>query len=675
MRVKWIDNAKGIAMICIIIGHIGGGTFGKVDLSFVHVFHLIAFFMLSGYTLKIQKVTGDYVNKKFCRLMTPYFYTCVAVMVMDIINSIVIAKDASILTITHIISVDLIRSFYASGSITNFAGIEMGTRIGAIWFLPALFFSLLITQLILNYYTEQWKRWGAAILVALIGYISSRYIWLPFSIQAGMTASIFILAGYNMREYALLEKLKWNHYLIFLGIFIFGVYKEFDHFYIVANVCPDLIVTFLVALFGSLILFKVAIIAEKVRIINFIGRQSLIVMCVHLFSLETLGWYFEQLINFFDINDPVQAMLVSLILNMFFALLGTLIVIVFLKIRSALFDGKNTVVVLEKRDHSADVLRGVLIIAMIVGHSAIDSNLRRIIFSCHLVGFVFLSGYFYKPREKFGEAILHIYKSFLVPYIIFCLIHLILQLDKINIGSFIQYFQSYIFAISFSKAIFCNTLSIGSIWFLNMLFVVRLIYILIDYFITRYTTKIFVVIMFSVIGVELGIRGYWLPWSLDSALYCLIFYQIGVLCKKLKILECVCKNYGLYFVFSIIWAYMIYTSGMEIAVRQYLPYGSVIFGAVSAIFILYMLSRYISSNMSIWISGLLRRTGENMLYIVIVHELFGRYIYFLISNYLNDNNIYHMAVYVLLQIAIGILSGVCINKFIKDVKRMIVIKN
>ena len=108
MRVKWIDNAKGIAMICIIIGHIGGGTFGKVDLSFVHVFHLIAFFMLSGYTLKIQKVTGDYVNKKFCRLMTPYFYTCVAVMVMDIINSIVIAKDASILTITHIISVDLI---------------------------------------------------------------------------------------------------------------------------------------------------------------------------------------------------------------------------------------------------------------------------------------------------------------------------------------------------------------------------------------------------------------------------------------------------------------------------------------------------------------------------------------------------------------------------------------
>ena len=87
MRIKWIDCAKGIAMICIIIGHIGEGTYGKVYLSFVHVFH-VTFFLLSGYTFKIERITLEYVNRKFRRLMKPYFYTCCVVIVMDIFNSI-----------------------------------------------------------------------------------------------------------------------------------------------------------------------------------------------------------------------------------------------------------------------------------------------------------------------------------------------------------------------------------------------------------------------------------------------------------------------------------------------------------------------------------------------------------------------------------------------------------
>ncbi len=74
MRIKkWIDCAKGIAMICIIIGHIGEGTYGKVYLSFVHVFHVVTFFLLSGYTFKIERITLEYVNRKFRRLMKPYF--------------------------------------------------------------------------------------------------------------------------------------------------------------------------------------------------------------------------------------------------------------------------------------------------------------------------------------------------------------------------------------------------------------------------------------------------------------------------------------------------------------------------------------------------------------------------------------------------------------------------
>lgn len=46
MRIKWIDTAKGISIICVIIGHINGGVFGNIDLGFVYAFHLAVFFAL-----------------------------------------------------------------------------------------------------------------------------------------------------------------------------------------------------------------------------------------------------------------------------------------------------------------------------------------------------------------------------------------------------------------------------------------------------------------------------------------------------------------------------------------------------------------------------------------------------------------------------------------------------
>ena len=82
-REKWIDNAKGISMLCVILGHISGGLKGSWNFQFVYGFHLVMFFLLSGYTLKRKPLTVDYVNAKFSRLMIPYFYTCLAVMIMD----------------------------------------------------------------------------------------------------------------------------------------------------------------------------------------------------------------------------------------------------------------------------------------------------------------------------------------------------------------------------------------------------------------------------------------------------------------------------------------------------------------------------------------------------------------------------------------------------------------
>ena len=141
-REKWIDNSKGLAILIVILGHVSDGLTGYWNLKFVFGVHLVVFFVLSGYTLKKSTISRDFLNAKFSRLMVPYFYTCLAVIIMDMINYWKLKHDLSISSIAELVGNDLLRSFFASGAIKTFGAVEIGTRIGAIWFLPALFFLL-----------------------------------------------------------------------------------------------------------------------------------------------------------------------------------------------------------------------------------------------------------------------------------------------------------------------------------------------------------------------------------------------------------------------------------------------------------------------------------------------------------------------------------------------------
>lgn len=149
-RLLWIDVAKGICMLAVIAGHIGQSTLNKI----VFAFHLTVYFILSGYTLR-NDVSHTSLNKKFKRLMIPYFTTCFAVTVMDVTNLIAVNKITSVETITGRIGYNILRTFMASGAKTDFGTVTIDGRIGAIWFLPALFFSILTVQLLLKYISNK----------------------------------------------------------------------------------------------------------------------------------------------------------------------------------------------------------------------------------------------------------------------------------------------------------------------------------------------------------------------------------------------------------------------------------------------------------------------------------------------------------------------------------------
>lgn len=73
-RINYFDIAKGIGMLCVILGHLSLSAINMV----VFTFHMPLFFIISGYFMKKQD-TRLVIHKKFRQLLIPYFLTCLAI--------------------------------------------------------------------------------------------------------------------------------------------------------------------------------------------------------------------------------------------------------------------------------------------------------------------------------------------------------------------------------------------------------------------------------------------------------------------------------------------------------------------------------------------------------------------------------------------------------------------
>lgn len=664
MRETWIDNAKGIAILLVIIGHVSGGLKGFWDFNFVYGIHLVVFFLLSGYTLKKREITKKFLNDKFSKLMKPYFYTCMAVMVTDVINSCILNHNMAIVKITNIIGNDLIRSFFASGTITSFSSVNLGTRIGAIWFLPALFFAILIIQVLIYYIPNTIYIGFITLVVAIISFITSKFIWFPFSIQSGMLASFFVWIGYEIKNKNLLSNVKGFHYVIAFIIVLFGVHYNYCGISFATGNMKDLFISPVVGLSGCLLIY---LLSTNIRegVFSYIGKLSLFILCTHLYALETMGPYFAKILARTGLSGNSKVWVFIIIEIVFAVLLASGIdyfnknIFPYFKSRLVIRCEQNLHV---NRDSSIDIAKGIFIISMLVGHFTIDPRLRTIIYSCHMIAFVFLSGYYYKQNRSMKDSLNKMIKNFIIPYFIFVVFVLLLNISDLNLLFIKEKATQYFWGISFSKRLLANVPSVGPVYFILLLFMVRLVYITIDKYIKNEKAKWCTVICVSFVGMYLGRKGYWLPWSFDIACYSIVYYKLGLLFKEKGWLTKIKENHLTYFVLSPIWVYMIYKGGMEIAIRKYGEYGLVIIGSITGVLIVYKLSIFIADNVPL-ISEFLELAGKNSLIILIVHTLLSGKIALLMSSVLNPHNIAFMISSISIQLVLAVLVDLLHQKY------------
>lgn len=73
-RISFIDITRALAILLIVFGHTivhNGNTYWLFNL--IYSFHVVLFFIISGYLYNKEKNTKEFVVKKFLTLMIPCF--------------------------------------------------------------------------------------------------------------------------------------------------------------------------------------------------------------------------------------------------------------------------------------------------------------------------------------------------------------------------------------------------------------------------------------------------------------------------------------------------------------------------------------------------------------------------------------------------------------------------
>ncbi len=201
-----------------------------------------------------------------------------------------------------------------------------------------------------------------------------------------------------------------------------------------------------------------------------------------------------------------------------------------------------------KRDTSFDILRGLGIILMVMGHVGFGDYFNHYIYAFHMPLFFFVSGYFYRKNkyDNYFKYLLHDLKTLIVPYVVFFLI--CQPLHYIWTGHFdIKYAILSFFTSNHNRIDVA-----GGYWFLLCLFTAKQIF----YFLQKIKfewVKIAILLVFACVAPLFNNQiQFILPLCLDSALVCLPIMYLGYKLKEGKETKFVKKILSLPWYFALI---------------------------------------------------------------------------------------------------------------------------
>jgi len=288
-RLKYIDIAKGIAIILVVLGHIDFGD--NFVCNWIYSFHMPIFFIISGFFITSKTINiKDNIIVESKKLLYPYFSFSILALLYLIIKFILGSIDFSVLSVAIIDTITL-------------------NGYSALWFLPTLFFSKILVNIIENSNISKKIYIFLILFICLQNYLGILDL-LSFSILKSIyifvnriiISMIFLKIGSILRKHLITKNM--NFYfcilLIIVSLFVSQINGFVDLHYLVLN---NSLLYFLLAFVNSYIILSVSKNLENIKILDYFGKNSLIIYGTHLTT--PLIMICKKIVEFIGISEII----------------------------------------------------------------------------------------------------------------------------------------------------------------------------------------------------------------------------------------------------------------------------------------------------------------------------------------------------------------------------------
>lgn len=195
-RLDWLDAAKGLGIILVVIGH--AWTSGAVR-DTIYAFHMPLFFLLAGYTAR-PKPMAQCLSAQLHGMAIPYAAFLLTLAAIDPL-------------IEHARGhIPMFRSWEAAGRALLLGGSELSGPLTIFWFIPCLLVARVVQNaLLLLWPTARDWRWFAAMAAVLwFGvWIGGRTDFSPLGLLSVPVALVLLWLGSLWRTVPLQGCLLW----------------------------------------------------------------------------------------------------------------------------------------------------------------------------------------------------------------------------------------------------------------------------------------------------------------------------------------------------------------------------------------------------------------------------------------------------------------------------------
>lgn len=301
-RMKWIDTAKGIAIIFVVIGHVVSSYHSSgmyIDSSlfkflhdFAYSFHMPLFMLLSGVLFSVSHITDKRVaiKQKIVNYGIPYI--CFS-FIWWVFKMILASHANTALSFDDLFRIPLY-------------------PISFMWYIYALLWMQII-QIAMGKPRRIYQivhvvvAFGLMISVNFLKGILSSIAFEDLIICDIINFYVYFLIGvyFGKEAIALLEKHSIKVIALFSGAILMG-YNIMLFFDIINE---NAIVKFVIALIGSIFIFAIAHLAENNRCLNYFGKESLAIYVLHGLAIAGTRSIITRLWHGSDIGGLVPMVL------------------------------------------------------------------------------------------------------------------------------------------------------------------------------------------------------------------------------------------------------------------------------------------------------------------------------------------------------------------------------